>query len=48
MQLLMIRLIKIVLNREQWLAVVVCQLGDDTDRSKGITVVCDFNEKVCT
>ncbi len=40
MQLLMIRLIKIIINREQWLAVIDCQLGDDTDRGKDITVVC--------
>lgn len=45
MQLLMIKLIKIVLNRKQWFAIVDCQLGDDTDRGKDITVICDVMTK---
>ena len=45
MQLLLMKLIKIVLNRKQWFAIVDCQLGDDTDRGKDITVICDVMAK---
>ena len=45
MQRLIIRLIKIALNREQWLAIVDCQWDEDTDRGKDITVVCDVVTK---
>jgi len=45
MQLLMIKLIKIVINREQWFTIVDCQLGDETDRGKDITGICDVMTK---